>query len=101
MRAERRAGHRDDQFLKATGEPAHERLIGRAHESVAGTELTRAVRGSKPRLTAQRQVNGDRVGRAAVNHLGGPLDSVGRAAYPGQPDLRELDVNLGGVERGV
>src|ERR1700677_3903183 len=100
-REERGTWHGNDQLVKAAVEPASERLVGGAYQSIAGAEPMSALRAGEPGAAAQGQVDRYRIGRVAVNHLGGPVNSVGGAAYPGQPHPRQLEVDLAGLQRIV
>ena len=53
----------------------------------------------EPGVAAQGNVHNYRLGRAAADNPGGPLDHVGRSDDAGEVDLGELDVQFGRLER--
>ena len=75
-----RAVHLDDEFLKATAEPARERLVRLGDEDVSRAQGVRPVRALEPGVLAQRQVDGDRVGGAALDDF-----SVRRTTWADPP----------------
>ena len=82
-------------------EAAHERPIGVAHDHLARRNRAHAIVVVEKRLTGEREVARDGVGRCLPDCLLGAFDDMRVALHAGKLQLRQRDVDLGCLQGGV
>jgi hypothetical protein len=95
---QRCAVYLDDEFLKAAAEPSREGLVRLGDEHVSRAQCVCPVRALEPGVAAQRQVDSDRVGGAALDDFPGAANHMGGPADPGKIEVGKSHVQFCGDE---
>ena len=89
----------DDQLLQAAREAAHEGPVGVADHQLPWPQRPDPVVVVEERVADQAEVAGERVRRRAPDDLRRALDQVRGPDHPREVQRRQLQVDLGGLQR--